>query len=53
MQGAVGTDRKTSAQLGQIERLNLEAVAWAQDVGVVIDQSALLTRQVMLGCPLK
>ena len=45
IQGAVGANREASAQFGQIEQFDLEAIAWAEDVGVVGDLGALLQRQ--------
>jgi hypothetical protein len=35
IQGAVGANREASAQFGQIEQLDLEAIAGAENVGVV------------------
>ena len=46
IQGAIRANREASAQFGQIEQFNLEAIAWAEDVGVVGDLGALLLNAV-------
>jgi len=39
--GAVGPDREGAAELGDVEQLHLQTVAWAEGVGVVGDLGSL------------
>jgi len=47
--GTVGPDREGAAELRDVEKLHLQAVAWAEDVSIVHDTIALQTRAGLRG----